>query len=83
MWLPARAGAGEAAAAWPNGKFPSLCRSACAKAGEYGWAANPHLEWERLCGGGEDMLHGIVGQNILCESPSAHGVWELLGITSR
>lgn len=51
------------------------------KAGEYVWAANPHLERERLCGSREDMLHGVEGQNILCESSSAPGVRELLGIT--
>lgn len=53
------------------------------KAGEDVWAANPHLERERLCGSGEDMLHGIECQNILRESSSAPGVRELLGIASR
>lgn len=38
------------------------------KASQDVWAANPHLECERLCGSGEDMLHGTEGQNILCES---------------
>lgn len=38
------------------------------EAGEYVRAANPHLEWERLCGSGENILHATEGQTILCKS---------------
>jgi len=47
------------------------------EAGESARAANPHLERERLCGSGEDMLHGAEGQTVLCKSCSAPGAREL------
>lgn len=78
MWLPAGAGAGEAAAS------REVAVSVPAQeAGEQLWAAAPHLEGERLCSSREDMLHGTEDQNTLCQSSSTPGVRELLGITSQ